>query len=217
MLGGHRLFEHAAFFGALGLLQLAFQLRDHAVGQLAGPAPIAAALRLLQFGAGLFELFLQLLRVGELALLGLPLGGQLGRFLLQILQFFHELLQAVLRGRVVLFLQGLALDLQLDDAAVELVDLLRLHQVDRLVRQEAVGDVAVRQGRRRDQRAVGDPDPVVHLVFFLDAAQDRDRVLDRRLGDEDRLKPPGQRRVLLDLLAVFVQGRGADAMQLTAR
>ena len=42
-------------------------------------------------------------------------------------------------------------------------------QVDRLVRQEPVVDVAVGQGRGRDQRAVGDRDPVVVLVAVAQA------------------------------------------------
>ena len=66
-------------------------------------------------------------------------------------------------------------------------------------------------------RAVGDAHAVMDLVFLLDAAQDRDRVLDRGLADEDRLEAPRQRRVLLDVLAVFVERGGADAMQLAAR
>ena len=57
----------------------------------------------------------------------------------------------------------------------------------------------------------------MHLVFLLEAAQDRDRVLDRRLGHEDRLEAPRERRVLLDVLAVFVERGRADAMQLAAR
>ncbi len=84
-------------------------------------------------------------------------------------------------------------------------------QVDRLVGQEAVGDVAVRKGRGGDQRRVLDPDAVVHLVALLQAAQDRDRVLDRRLADEDRLEAPLERRVLLDVLAVLVERGRADA------
>ena len=91
-----------------------------------------------------------------------------------------------------------------------------VHQVDRLVGQEAVGDVAVGQGRGGDERGVGDPDAVVELVFLLEAAQDRDRVLDRRLADEHRLEAPLQRRVLLDMLAIFVERGRADAVQLAA-
>ena len=44
----------------------------------------------------------------------------------------------------------------------------------------------------------------------------RDGVLDARLADEDRLEAPLQRRVLLDVLAVLVQGGRADAVQLAA-
>ena len=114
--------------------------------------------------------------------------------------------------------------------AVELVELLGLgidlhplarrrlvDQVDRLVRQEAVGDVAVGQRRRRDDRRIGDAHAVMGLVLLLQAAQDRDRVLDRRLGDEHRLEAPRQRRVLLDVLAIFVERGRADAMQFAAR
>ena len=58
---------------------------------------------------------------------------------------------------------------------------------------------------------------MVLLVFVLQAAQDRDRVLDRRLGHEHRLEAPRQRGVLLDVLLVFVERGRADAMQLAAR
>ena len=56
----------------------------------------------------------------------------------------------------------------------------------------------------------------MQLVLLLEAAQDRDGVLDRRLVDEDRLEAAGQRGILLDVLAVFVERGGADAMQLAA-
>src|SRR5206468_3331647 len=85
--------------------------------------------------------------------------------------------QALARAGVALLLERLALDLELHDLAVDLVQLLGLgvdlgaqagggfvHQVDRLVGEEAVGDVAVREGRSRNQRGVLDLDAVVHLV-----------------------------------------------------
>ena len=58
---------------------------------------------------------------------------------------------------------------------------------------------------------------MVRLVAFLEAAQDRDRVGDRRLADEDRLEAPLERGVLLDVLAVLVERRRADRAQLAAR
>ncbi len=72
------------------------------------------------------------------------------------------------------------------------------------------GDVAVGQRGRRDQRGVGDAHAVVHLVAVLEAAQDADGVLHRRLADEHLLEAPLQRGVLLDVLAVLVERGGAD-------
>ena len=135
-----------------------------------------------------------------------------------------------MRGLVLLLLQRFLLDLELDDAPLEPVERLGLgvdlhadarrrlvDQVDRLVGQLPVGDVAVRERRRRDDRRIGDLDPVVHLVALLQAAQDRDRVLDRGLVHQHLLEAPLERGVLLDVLAVFVERGRADAMQLAAR
>ena len=47
--------------------------------------------------------------------------------------------------------------------------------------------------------------------------QDLDRLIDRRRIDDDRLEAALQRAVLLDVLAVLVERRGADALQLAAR
>ena len=128
-----------------------------------------------------------------------------------------------------LLLQRLALDLELDDAAVEILDFLGLgfdlhadaarrlvHQVDRLVGQKAVGDVAVAERRRGDHRGVGDAHAVVELVFLLQPAQDRDGVVDRRLADEHRLEAAFERGVFLDMLAIFVERGRADAVQFAA-
>ena len=55
------------------------------------------------------------------------------------------------------------------------------------------------------------------LVALPDAVQDLDRLLDGRLVDQDRLEAALQGGVLLDVLAVLVQGGGADGLQLAAR
>ena len=150
--------------------------------------------------------------------------------LLELVELLSSVCQALLRRLVLLLLQRLALDLELDEAAVEAVHLLGLgvdlhadargglvDQVDGLVRQLAVGDVAVRERRGGDDRRVGDLDAVVHRVALLQAAQDRDRVLDARLADEHLLEAPLERGVLLDVLAVLVERGRADAVQLAAR
>ena len=57
----------------------------------------------------------------------------------------------------------------------------------------------------------------MRLVALLQAAQDRDRVRDGRLADEDRLEAALERGVLLDVLAVLVERGRADRAQLAAR
>ena len=98
------------------------------------------------------------------------------------------------------------------DARGGLVD-----EVDRLVRQMAVGDVADRQVRGGLDRLVGDGDLVVLLVALADAHQDVDGLLERRLLDHDRLEAALERGVALDVLAVLVERGRADALQLAAR
>ena len=105
---------------------------------------------------------------------------------------------------------GLEFDLHLE-ARCRLVD-----EVDGLVGQETVGDIAVGERSGGHQSRVRDAHAVVLLVLLLEPAQDRDGVLHRRLGDEHRLEAPRQGGILLDVLAVLVEGGGADAVQLAA-
>ena len=201
-----------------------------AVGELARLGEVALALRLLEKPVRASpSSFLSVAAEASFSFSACHLRVSC-RALLKVGEFLLQPREPVLGGAVGFLLQRLALDLHLHDVAVERVQLLGLridlhaqprrslvHQVDGLVGQEAVGDVAVGKLSRRDQRRIGDTDLVVLLVFLLDAAQDRDRVLDRRLADEDRLEAPRQRCILLDMLAVFIERRGADAMQLAAR
>ncbi len=121
------------------------------------------------------------------------------------------------------------LDFQLQDLAFQLVDFGRhgvqfhaqarggfVDQIDRLVRQETVGDVAMGEGGGGDQGGVLDADAVMDLVAFLEAAQDGDGFLDARFVDENGLETAFQGGVFFDVLAVFVQRGGADAAQFAA-
>ena len=132
-----------------------------------------------------------------------------------------------MRRVVGLLLQRELLDLELADAPRDLVELGRhgvdlnaqlrrrlVDEVDGLVGQEAPGDVAVRQHRRRHQRGVLNAHLVVRHVALGQPAQNGDGVLDRGLAHEHGLEAALQRGVLLNGGAVLVERGGADQAQL---
>ncbi len=75
----------------------------------------------------------------------------------------------------------------------------------------------MRQRGRGDDRRIGDVHAVMHFVFLFQAAQDGDGVFDRRLVDQHLLETAFEGGILFDVLAVFVQGGGANAVQIAAR
>ena len=89
-------------------------------------------------------------------------------------------------------------------------------QVDRLVGEVPVLDVAVGERRRGVQRLVRDLAAVVRLVAVAQPAQDLHGVVDRRLLDADLLEAALERCVALEVLAVLVERRRADRLQLAA-
>ena len=202
------------------------ELREQAVADLGDASEVAAALGALGLHPELVDLPRDLLDAVEDVLLVRPAAGELVAPRLRLGELLLERLAR--RGRLLRH-RG-ELDLELRHAPLGLVELDRrrvdLHpeprgglvdEVDRLVGQEAVGDVAVGEHRGRDERGVADADAVVRLVALLQAAQDPDRVGDRRLADEDGLEAALERRVLLDVRAVLVERRRADRAQLAAR
>ncbi len=145
------------------------------------------------------------------------------QFLAEVGQLLLEGGQASQRCVVGLFGQGLPLDLELTAPAREFVDFFRhrvdldaeargrlVDQVNRLVREKAAGDVPIGQDGRRNQAGVGDADAVVDLVALLEAAKNADRIFDGWWLNQDRLEAPLERRILLDVLAVLVEGRCSD-------
>ncbi len=165
--------------------------------------------------------------VGPLAVLALgPLvfelalaGGQLALGVAQVGGFFELL--GLDRG---LLLAPRRLDFLLEVA----VDRRRAHrldphpraglvdQVDRLVGQEAVGDVAVGELGGGFEGVVADRHPVVLFVALAQPLEDLHRVLGRGLVDPDLGEAALQGRVALEVLAVLVERRRADRLQLAA-
>ena len=174
--------------------------------------------------------------VGDLVLahLGLLLVGLAAPALLELLLLLRQLALLVAQRRRLLELLRLdrvllvgahLLDLLLQlpvagrsghradpQARAGLVD-----EVDRLVRQVPVLDVAVGEHRRGAQRLVGDLAAVMGLVAVAQAAEDLDGVVDRRLLDAHLLEAPLERGIALEVLAVLVERRRADRLHLTTR
>src|SRR5207248_10899211 len=97
------------------------------------------------------------------------------------------------------------------DASAGFVD-----DIDRLVGQAAAADVAVAEFDGGVERLVADLDAVVRLVAVAQAAEDLDRFDLARRIDDDLLEAAGEGGILLDVLAVFVERGGADALDFAA-
>ena len=211
---------------ALGLVDLTLHLGDAAVADLGGLLEVGLP---LEVGAQPLELLLEGLDPTDGLLLVRPAGEHGVALLREVGQLGVERLEPIDAGGVGLLGQRDPLDLELPDPPLDDVDLggqrvdldpqLRgrlVHEVDRLVGEEAAGEVAIGQHRGGHQRRVLDPNAVVHLVALLQAPEDRDRVVDAGLADEHLLEPALEGGVLLDVLAVLIEGGGADQPQLPA-
>ena len=126
-------------------------------------------------------------------------------------------------------LEGFALDFELHLAASGFVQLGRhrvdfgaqlgrgfIDQIDGLVGQEPVGNVAVAEDRGGHQARILDADAVMDFVALAQAAEDGNGVFDRRLIDQNGLEAAFESRVLFDVLAIFVERGRADAVQFAA-
>src|SRR6202042_988308 len=115
------------------------------------------------------------------------------------------------------------------DATLDLVDFSRkrinfhakpgggfVDKIDGLVRKEAVSDVTLRKHGSGYDRGIFDAHAVVNFVALFQAAQNSDGIFDRRFADIDRLEAPLKRWIFFDVLAIFIEGSGADCAQLSA-
>ena len=90
-----------------------------------------------------------------------------------------------------------------------------VQEVDRLVRQEPVGQIPARELHRSVDGPVGDADAVVALKPRPQPQQNLPRLLAAGLFHLHRTETPLQRRVLFDILSVLCQRRRADHLQLS--
>src|SRR5919197_6552929 len=114
----------------LGELRLAvphplLELRNAPVAQLRGPLEIRVALGALRLALDFLELGLRGLDLVDRALLVLPAGLHLRRALAHVRELGLDRLSTLDGGLILLLLQRLALDLELLNTALDLVDLGR--------------------------------------------------------------------------------------------
>ena len=88
--------------------------------------------------------------------------------------------------------------------------------IDRFIGHVSARDVSVRELHRETYCIIGDLNLVMLLISLAQTAKDFDGLISRRRIDDDRLEPPLQRAVLLDVFAVFVEGCRANALELAA-
>ena len=212
---------------ALLLLQLLLSLGKLAVFQFGGFLQIIALLGGFYLPVQILDVFPKLLNLADGSLFVVPLGLLCLEAFPLLCQLLLNLGKTALGAFVFFLLQGGLLNFQLDDLPVDLVQ-LRGHgvhfrsdlgagfidQVNGLVRQEPVGDIPVGKGGGGNDGRVRDLDTVEHLIPFLQAPENGNGVLHRGLIYRHGLEPALQCGVLFNILAVFVQGGGADAVQL---
>ena len=206
------------------------QLGQFAVFQLGGLIEVVAVLRHLYLGIDLLDLLPQVLHLADGLLLVLPAGLHAVKLLPQLGQLFLYLRQVRLGQLVGLLLHGRFLNFQLHDAVPQLIHLGGhrihfgldesaglIHQVNGLIGEETVGDVAVGKGSGGDEGGILNFNAVVHLVPLLQTTQNCNGILHRRLRHHHGLEAALQCSVLFNVFAVLIEGGGADAVQLTAR
>ena len=215
--------------GVSGEFELLFELGQPAVLNLRHATEIAGASRRLELQPCPFQGFLDVLGALHCRLFGLPDLFQIRVVLFAARDLLLESAQAFTGCGVGLLAQRFALYLELDEAPVEAVHRFRLgidlhanaarrfvNEVDCLVRKLSVGNVAMRQGDGGHDGGIRDVDSVMDFVALLEASQNRNTVLHTRLLDQHSLEAALERGVFFHALAVLVEGRGADAVELAS-
>ena len=228
-------FEHGAALLALGqivlgFLQFALGGGEFAIADFSDFREFAGAFEALLFGLQLVDFAFNLANARYGIFLDLPLGLQRIRFFAQRGEFFLDFCEALARMRVGFFRERLTLDFDVENFPLDFVDFggqgIKFHaqasggfidQVDGLIGEKAIGDIALRKHRRRDNGGVLNAHAVVHFVAFFQTAQDGDGVFDGRFGNDHGLKTALERRVFFDVLAVFVERGGADGAEFASR
>src|SRR5579875_2331932 len=234
VLGVNLLFEHTCTLHirqpGLHALYALLQFGNGAIAQFGHIFQPVLALGLLQLDLRLLQLAFQAAHLFHRLALLLQRQAQVVQLLGQIGDFALNLFAPFTAGRVGFFLQCLQLNLQLANTPIQRVDLGRcavqfdataagrlVYQVNRLVRQEAVGDIAVGEDGSGHQSAILNAHTMMYFIALFQATQNADGILYRGLIDYDGLEAALQSCIFLDMLAILVQCGCTDAVQFATR
>ncbi len=211
----------------LSLTDFPFELRDAPVADLRHAAVFTLPLQILRLRLEAVDLLLRFLNSLDEILLLLPARAKLSAPLFEVRNFLVDARQLVVG---LIPLDGFALDFKLTNLPFKLIELLRhrvdldaqacrglINQVDGLIRQKAIRDVAMAEFCSSNDGVVLNPNTVVDLVAILDPAQNRDGILDRRLIHHHHLETSLERLVFLEMLAVLIKRCCTDRAQLSSR
>ncbi len=196
-----------------GCCEFLFKGGQLAVADFGHLSVFAGAFSLFGFKAQLFHALFGALQAFYSLFFRIPLGRKLGPLLRQLRQLLFQHREALL---VFFALDGLLLNLELGNLAVQIIQFLRLgidlqtqlrrrlvHQVNGLVGEEAVRDVALAEQDALNHRLVFDADLVVAFVLLLDAAQNADGGVRIRFFHHHLLEATFQGLVLLEVFLEF--------------
>ena len=185
MMGkGRRTFVFALFFH---LGDLILKLGDHVVIQVGGPLLVPPAGSQIGLLPHLLESLLDILNLVDVAFLPFVSESQRCQLFLDLSELLFDISQSLLGCRVgILFLfQCSCLDLELQFASLQVIDLFRLRvelhphvgaslvdQIDRLVGQEPSRNVSVSQLCCNHQRAIGQRHTMMSFILLLQPSQD---------------------------------------------
>ena len=92
-----------------------------------------------------------------------------------------------------------------------------VNQIDRLIGQVAIRNIAVGQRGRRPNRVIGNHYPVVCLVTIPQTGQNLYGIFHAGLFYLHRLETPLQGRIFFNIFTVFLGGGSPDGLQFPAR
>ena len=207
----------------LDFLNFLFLLFDLSVTDFGYFTVVAFTFGLIGFKLQVFDIDLILLDLVDLLFFTLPLGLLFRFFVLQVGNFLIELFQF---SFIVFTLDRFTFDFQLFDTTGYLIEGFRhgvdlqtqagcglIHQIDRLIGKEPVGDVSCRQLDGGDDCIIFDTDLMVVLVFFLQTTQDGNGIQFVRFVYHNNLETTFERLVLLKIFLIFIQCRSTDRTQ----